>query len=134
MNKLAPHHSLDNNFWLQNLTCASYSLFTAIPVFSTKAGKYQAYTDSSTTLHCLVTGLPSLNITWYRNGIPLLDSSDSHAVLKNNSVTLNDLNWEDNGLFQCGAENYAGLFFVNQQLQVQSKAFYSFFFVRLGAE
>eukprot|EP00111_Clytia_hemisphaerica_P021271 TCONS_00062616-protein len=93
---------------------------SSIPVFSTKPGEYEAYTDSSATLNCLVTGLPTINITWYRNGIPMTHSSDSHAVLKNNSIELIGLNWEDNGIFQCGAENYAGLFFVNQQLKVQN--------------
>ena len=102
-------------------------LFTAIPEFNTVPEKHVAYTDNSTVLNCLVQGYPSVNITWYRNGIPVSPSGDSHTVLKNNTIVLHNLNWEDNGVFQCGAENFAGLLFVNQELDVQSK----FCFIKL---
>lgn len=98
--------------------------FSAIPEFNTNPEKHVAYTDNSTVLNCLVQGYPSVNITWYRNGIPVSPSGDSHAVLKNNSIVLHNLNWEDDGVFQCGAENFAGLFFVNLELKVQSKICY----------
>ena len=102
---------------------------TAVPEFNTKAEKHVAYTDNSTVLNCLVQGYPSVDVTWYRNGIPVSPAGDSHAVLKNNSIVLHNLNWEDAGVFQCGAENFAGLFFVNLELEVQSKILFSYFVI-----
>lgn len=95
-------------------------IVSSIPEFNTKANKFQAYTDGSTALHCSAQGYPSVNMSWYRNGIPLQDTHQSHDILANNTVHLKKLNWQDNGVFQCAAENYAGIFFLNLQLDVRN--------------
>lgn len=99
--------------------CISFS--AAPPSFVTKPGKLDVYTDNSTLLNCSAYGLPAVTTRWYRNGIPLEESSDKHTIYKNNSLFIDLLNWEDHGLFQCGAENKAGLNFLQVILNVRSK-------------
>jgi len=71
---------------------------------------------------------PAVTIKWYRNGIPVTASGDTHAIMTNNSIHLQRLNWRDDGVFQCAAENMAGLFFINIELRVQSMPIIPFFF------
>ena len=85
-----------------------------------------AYTDNSTMLNCTSRGRPSQNQLWYRNGVPLIKGVN-RVVFQNNSVLLKKLNWEDNGIFQCGVSNFAALKFAQVQVKVQSKyVFYDF--------
>lgn len=66
--------------------------------------------------------MPNHTTRWYRNGLPL-DSGESngYTIYQNNTILLTNLNWEDHGVFQCGAENAAGLNFLQIQVNVQSK-------------
>ena len=69
------------------------------------------------TVPCDVHGVPTPNVTWYRNGIPLSETpnlrfevikkeSDERGSL--NSLHINFLRQEDSGMFQCLADNEAG--------------------------
>ena len=79
-------------------------------------------------LPCIVQAEPAVAVKWYRNGIPVAASGDTHAVMTNNSIHLQQLDWRDNGVFQCAAENEAGLFFINIELKVQSMLKFLFFY------
>ncbi|XP_047144342.1 protein sidekick-1 isoform X1 [Hydra vulgaris] len=75
------------------------------------------YTDNTSSLNCVAQGFPSVNVTWYRNGIPV-SIIGKHTVLPNNTLLLNKLNWEDNGLFQCAASNIKSIVFAQAQVKV----------------
>ena len=71
------------------------------------------------TVPCDVHSVPSPNVTWFRNGIPLsetpnlrfevirkeADDENGHPL---HSLHINFLRQEDSGMFECMAENEAG--------------------------
>lgn len=96
--------------------------FLAIPQFGLKPQNVRGFTDNSTNLNCTSVGYPSRVTRWYRNGIPVVND-DNHFIHANNTLSLKKLNWEDQGVFQCAADNFAAIKFAQVQVEVQSTKF-----------
>ena len=95
--------------------------FSGPAVFLVKPVNQDVYTDNTTLINCKSSAHPSRVNRWYRNGIPVQYNS-KYQLLSNNSLLIKSLNWEDNGKFQCAAENAAGLKFVDAEIKVLSKS------------
>lgn len=91
----------------------------SIPQFGLKPQNVRGFTDNSTNLNCTSVGYPSRVTRWYRNGIPVVND-DNHFIHANNTLSLKKLNWEDQGVFQCAADNFAAIKFAQVQVEVQN--------------
>ncbi|XP_070496812.1 vascular endothelial growth factor receptor 3-like [Chironomus tepperi] len=69
------------------------------------------YSGNSLILTCTVSGFPIPSLIWYKNGEPFdINENDTRISLKDNDMTLTftELKLDDNGLYECIAENSVG--------------------------
>lgn len=73
------------------------------------------------TWRCEARAVPFPQYTWYKNGVPLTNSSDGNiAVWKNTLVLKNLEKSRDEGMYQCGASNAYGTTMTSAQLRILS--------------
>lgn len=76
---------------------------------------------SAQTLPCEASGIPTPNITWFRNAVPLALSTRQYTVREDGSLLISSVGIDDTGMFQCVAANAAGEDSQYTWLKVKSK-------------
>lgn len=77
---------------------------------------------TSVTLACDAEGIPTPNLTWYRNTVPINPMTDSrYRIEEDYSLVVKSLRVEDSGMYQCWARNDAGENSLTTWLKVKSK-------------
>lgn len=76
---------------------------------------------SSQTLPCEASGIPTPNVTWFRNSLPLPLSSSQYSVREDGALLIRTVGIVDTGMFQCVAANAAGEDSQYTWLKVKSK-------------
>lgn len=76
---------------------------------------------SKVTLPCDVVGIPTPNVTWYRNAVNVADLEEHrYKIEEDNSLVIKRLSISDMGMFQCFARNDAGESFMSTWLKVKT--------------
>lgn len=96
--------------------------FTALPTFvKTPANIKVSVTDRQVLLSCLATGHPTPDILWWKDGEPLRQDH-WHIVSKEGTLKIIDPKIDDEGNYECVAQNSAG--------EVVSKAVLNYYGVK----
>ena len=82
---------------------------TALPTFvKTPTSSVEvSLTDRQVLLKCLATGHPTPTITWWKDGEPL-QQDHWHVVSKEGTLKIIDPKIDDEGNYECVAQNSAG--------------------------
>lgn len=70
-------------------------------------------------LKCVATGKPEPDITWHKNGAPVV--LDKRVVMSDRSLFILETKLEDTGSYSCIAQNSEGLDFASVHMLVGSK-------------
>ena len=87
-------------------------------------------TGDTTVLHCVTISYPTATVQWYHyptgSGLPVaIDvTSQRHSVFTNNSLKIQSLILEDNGIYSCNVSNEYGYTVLNHTLTVNGKLIY----------
>ncbi|CAJ1085237.1 neural cell adhesion molecule L1.2 isoform X1 [Xyrichtys novacula] len=87
----------------------------------TKEPISQVYAPGETVrLDCQADGIPSPNINWTINGIPLtaIDKDSRRTLTTGGSLILKDVNFGDTAIYQCRASNKHGTILANTNVYV----------------
>ena len=76
-----------------------------------------ALTNTSITIKCPISGLPTPTATWTRDG-QKISSEGRYKVQDDSSLLINGANMEDNARYTCIAENVAGKDSASSTIQV----------------
>uniref|UniRef100_A0A3B5AUN6 Cell adhesion molecule-related/down-regulated by oncogenes n=1 Tax=Stegastes partitus TaxID=144197 RepID=A0A3B5AUN6_9TELE len=98
-----------------------YTLFVLPPSISgetTVPREVQVTQDSAVTLECQAAGSPPPQISWLKNGRPLLLSPRTR-LLSGDSLLISPVQLSDSGVYTCVARSQAGLAELSYEVQVQ---------------
>ena len=112
-------------------------MISVIPVINSSNNTYITNEMTPVTFQCTVTGIPSPNITWYRNGSSLLPSSDPRITVSPpnqqllssglyqvvQTLTINNTADSDSGNYSCVGNNTVGMETVDFELIVRSELY-----------
>ncbi|XP_019718321.1 hemicentin-1 isoform X1 [Hippocampus comes] len=79
----------------------------------------QAIQDSALTLECHADGNPPPQISWLRNGHPLLLSPNTRLISGDSVLRISPVHLSDAGIYTCIARSRAGLAELSYDVQVQ---------------
>ncbi|XP_028312888.1 hemicentin-1 [Gouania willdenowi] len=100
-----------------------YSLFVLVPPSisgeTTVPREVQVTQDSAVTLECQTTGTPPPQISWLKNGRPLLLSPRSRLLSGDSKLRISPVQLSDSGVYTCVARSQAGLAELSYDVQVQ---------------
>ncbi|XP_061842088.1 hemicentin-1 [Nerophis lumbriciformis] len=100
-----------------------YTLFVLVPPSisgeTTEPREVQATQDSAVTLECHAEGNPPPQISWLKNGQPLLLSPRTHLISGDSVLRISALQSSDAGIYTCIARSQAGLAELSYDVQVQ---------------
>ncbi|XP_014015728.2 hemicentin-1 [Salmo salar] len=100
-----------------------YTLFVLVPpsiLGETSAPReVQTTQDSVVTLECQAAGNPPPQISWLRNGRPLLLSPRTRLLSADTVLRISPVQLADSGIYTCVARSRAGLAELNFDVQVQ---------------
>ncbi|XP_030000348.1 hemicentin-1 [Sphaeramia orbicularis] len=100
-----------------------YTLFVLVPPSisgeTTVPREVQAVQDSSVTLECQAAGNPSPQISWMKNGRPLLLSPRTRLLSGDSVLRISPVQLSDSGVYTCVARSRAGLAELTYDVQVQ---------------
>ncbi|XP_072174378.1 protogenin B-like [Diadema setosum] len=91
----------------QNIVAETQVTIATPPVFRVTPDVDDKVIGSTLRLWCLAIGEPHPTITWLHNGLPAT-IDDYHSHLLNNDYVVQQVWWEDAGVYQCEARNGAG--------------------------
>lgn len=94
----------------------------APPIFTLKLENCKVVEENDVTFYCEFSGSPSPEITWYKGGIQVFDSSrvTIHTDNTSSSLTLRNVKVADSGKFECQALSVSGLVTTRAQLSVDA--------------
>ena len=92
--------------------------FIAPPKAKIASEQVSVLAGSPATLKCVATGKPEPDITWHRNGEPVV--LDKRVVLSDRSLFILEAKVEDTGSYSCIAQNSEGLDFASVHMLVGS--------------
>ncbi|XP_059193550.1 hemicentin-1 [Centropristis striata] len=100
-----------------------YTLFVLVPPSisgeTTVPRELQVTQDSVVTLECQTTGNPPPQISWLKNGRPLLLSPRTRLLSGDSVLRISPVQLSDSGLYTCVARSQAGLAELSYDVQVQ---------------
>jgi hypothetical protein len=64
--------------------------------------------ESPLIIPCIVNSVPIAEITWKKDGIPILRGDEHRNILPDNSLEIESSDIRDVGLYECFASNVAG--------------------------
>ncbi|XP_054466068.1 hemicentin-1 [Anoplopoma fimbria] len=100
-----------------------YTLFVLVPPSisgeTTVPRELQVTQDSVVTLECQTAGNPAPQISWLKNGRPLLLSPRTRLLSGDSLLRISPVQLSDSGLYTCVARSRAGLAELSYDLQVQ---------------
>lgn len=88
-----------------------------VPVQMNIGDTLRALTKTTVNIHCQVSGLPIPEVTWIRNGQPLIPGPDIF-IHKNFTLTIRKADTTDSGKYVCVARNKAGQESVSGNVEV----------------
>ncbi|XP_061672486.1 hemicentin-1 [Syngnathoides biaculeatus] len=86
---------------------------------SSEPREVQAVQDSAMTLECRADGNPPPQITWLKNGHPLLLSPHTRLISGDSVLRISPVQLSDAGVYTCIARSRAGLAELSYDVQVQ---------------
>ncbi|XP_006907796.1 hemicentin-1 isoform X1 [Pteropus alecto] len=89
------------------------------PVIQPQPSELDVILNNPILLPCEATGTPSPFITWQKEGINVITSGKSHAVLPRGGLQISRASREDAGTYMCVAQNPAGTALGKIKLNVQ---------------
>ncbi|XP_076369536.1 cell adhesion molecule DSCAM-like isoform X2 [Tachypleus tridentatus] len=100
----------------------SSALVVAPPIFTLKLENRKVVEENDVTFYCEFSGSPSPEITWYKGGIEVFDSSrvTIYTDNKSSSLTLRNVKMADSGKLECQALSVSGLATTRAQLSVDA--------------
>ncbi|KAM4616042.1 hemicentin-1 [Polymixia lowei] len=100
-----------------------YTLFVLVPPSisgeTTLPREVQATQDSVVSLECQAAGNPPPQISWLKNGRPLLLSPRTRLLSGDSVVRISPVQLSDSGVYTCVARSRAGLAELSYDVQVQ---------------
>ncbi|XP_056132043.1 hemicentin-1 [Lampris incognitus] len=100
-----------------------YTLFVLVPPSisgeTTVPREVQTTEDSVVTLECQAAGSPPPQISWLKNGRPLLLSPRSRLLSGDSVLRISPVQLSDSGVYTCVARSRAGLAELSYDVQVQ---------------
>ena len=107
-----------------------YSLFSVPPVIEGGTQQVTAVTGARTFLRCEAQGLPSPDVVWTKDGLPLSTSPPSLGPLRFRQHPVGSLDFSyvetsDAGKYKCIASNAAGSASRKIELIIHGKFYYS---------
>ncbi|XP_013862624.1 hemicentin-1 isoform X1 [Austrofundulus limnaeus] len=100
-----------------------YTLVVLVPPSisgeTTTPREVQATQDNVVTLECHTAGSPPPQISWLKNGHPLLLSSRTRLLSGDSLLRIAPVQLSDSGVYTCVARSQAGLAELNYDVQVQ---------------
>ncbi|XP_075903122.1 hemicentin-1 [Nelusetta ayraudi] len=100
-----------------------YTLFVLVPPSisgeTTLPKEVQVTEESVVTLECEALGSPPPQISWLKNGRPLLLSPRARLLSGDSVLRISPVQLSDSGVYTCLARNLAGLAELNFDVQVQ---------------
>ncbi|XP_056117307.1 neural cell adhesion molecule L1.1 isoform X2 [Rhinichthys klamathensis goyatoka] len=97
-----------------------YTVTVEAAPYWTKSPDDQLYAPGETVrLQCQADGIPTPNITWSINGVPITETDlDPRRHVSSGTLTLNKLQYSDTAIYQCMATNKHGNILVNTHIHV----------------
>ncbi|XP_023559876.1 hemicentin-1 [Octodon degus] len=89
------------------------------PVIQPQPGELDVIVNNPILLPCEAAGTPSPFISWQKEGINVITSGKSHAVLPSGSLQISRAVREDAGIYMCVAQSSAGTALGKIKLNVQ---------------
>ncbi|XP_023249744.1 hemicentin-1-like [Seriola lalandi dorsalis] len=100
-----------------------YTLFVLVPPSisgeTTVPREVQVTQDSAVTLECQAAGNPPPQISWLKNGRPLLLSPRARLLSGDSVLRISPVQLSDSGVYTCVARSRAGLAELSYDVQVQ---------------
>uniref|UniRef100_A0A3P8SNR4 Uncharacterized protein n=1 Tax=Amphiprion percula TaxID=161767 RepID=A0A3P8SNR4_AMPPE len=100
-----------------------YTLFVLVPPSisgeTTVPREVQVTQDSVVTLECQAAGNPPPQISWMKNGRPLLLSPRTRLLSGDSVLRISPVQLSDSGVYTCVARSQAGLAELSYEVQVQ---------------
>uniref|UniRef100_A0A8C1Q3V7 L1 cell adhesion molecule, paralog b n=1 Tax=Cyprinus carpio TaxID=7962 RepID=A0A8C1Q3V7_CYPCA len=97
-----------------------YSVTVEAAPYWTRRPEDHLYAPGETVrLDCQAEGIPTPNITWSINGVPIAGTdSDSRRHVSSGTLILTDVQYSDTAVYQCEATNKHGNILVNTRVHV----------------
>lgn len=92
------------------------------PITLTIGDSVTALTNTSITIQCATTGVPTPNITWTKDGQEI-PKGGGYTIRGDGSLLIRDTKEEDNGRYACTSANTAGNASASSVVQIVGKSF-----------
>lgn len=80
-----------------------------LPVITSAPSNVSLIVGEDFVLTCNSTGIPTPEVTWYKDGALLISSDESHLSIQTNMVSVFGATLADEGVYACRATNDAGM-------------------------
>ncbi|XP_072552144.1 neural cell adhesion molecule L1.1 isoform X2 [Salminus brasiliensis] len=98
----------------------SYMVTVEAAPYWTKQPQNQMYALGETVrLDCLAEGIPTPNITWKINGVPISETDrEQRRRISGGTLILSDVQYDDTAVYQCEASNHHGTSLINAYIHI----------------
>ena len=102
--------------------------FTASPFVKSYDKPKNVIEGDPLSLECQAWGYPHVNVTWYAEGVAIVADGvriklSNGTNLENSLLRIENMEFDDQGIFTCVAENDAGINNETIQIRVKGKTF-----------